>query len=140
MSEETENTAEDKSEFRCMYCNLPTLVYEPIITHLSPDEQYGFEGGLGDWVWVEEESEEGYRCQSCGSHCSVEEVYWWSPEDADFDLDAYFPRSIKGRTVILKNGDVWQITIGWFADGHYETHREQLHDSCDPHVLDDIPF
>ena len=73
----------DKSEFRCMYCNMTSLVYSPIITQLHPDEQYYMEAPYGEDIWIEEEVEEGYMCLTCGAHCSVEEVYWWFPGDPD---------------------------------------------------------
>lgn len=78
---------EPTSEFRCGYCNMAELEYRPIVTHLSPDEQYGYEvpaETIADgWIWVEQEEEEGYYCRFCHSHNSVEEVYWWTEGEVD---------------------------------------------------------
>lgn len=80
--EQPEKDEDDGAEFRCVYCNMPTLHYMPF-THYLGDDGYWVEDPYGDDYWVDEEEEEGYMCETCGSHCNVEEVYWWYPGDPE---------------------------------------------------------
>lgn len=66
----------------------------------------------------------------------------------DLDLDYYYPMieptTVRHKTVILANGEVWEVAIIWYDDGSHETIRRQLEDTCYPPIdyLDnlEIPF
>ena len=68
----SETQPEKEKEFRCGYCGIADLTYAP---YTYPVEPYLVEPPYGEWFWVEEEMQEAYRCGTCGSHCTNEEVY-----------------------------------------------------------------
>lgn len=125
------------------------------IEHVEP-HSYGYEQGTRGWYedrdlvtvcqYCGDDLTEGERCKNCGLPRSlIPDDYDLGGEPFDYDgIEDYPPDTPdwlhtpleefvlggRSKTVITCNGQVWDVSMTIYANGHRQVTKTQLEDTC----------